>query len=973
MRTEDGSIIQKCLNGEPEAFGFLVDKYKESIYAFVYTKLRNFHDAEDVTQEVFIRAYKKLNTLKRYDSFLTWLYSIASNLCKNMIRSHSRRLDNEPIGDKESSDLDSFSVNSYRNDAVQESMYTFLDEALDSLPDTYQQVLTLHFLGNMSCMEIAEFTGTSPNAIKQRLYRARAKLREEVLTMLSTTFEQQKLRAGFTFKIVETAKQIRVKPIPIAKGLPLGISLATGFLAMVLSFNPYSIHILNKAFPSSSFPGKTQVIKVGEMPFDALNALKVTLASGYQSGNGSGGESKRSNSQSTFALAPKDQEYIFVKSWPTEILGVREPTSIAIDNKDNFYIAAGIIYKFDSNGNPVIKWGSEGSGDGQFSRPFGITVDRSENIYVADWGNNRIQKFDSNGNFLLKWGTEGSGDGQFNRLCNIAVGNSGNVYVSDTQNNRIQKFDSNGNFIAKWGSKGSGDGQFNFPTGIAVDNSDNIYVSDENNNRIQKFDSVGNFLASFVGFTQPRGIIIDGLGNIYVTEENNHRIQKIDSNGNFILKWGSQGSDDGQFNTPLGLVIDSSGKIHVADTENHRIQTFDSNGNFLKKWAYDATLDGQFRFPRGIGVDSSGNVFVLDTGNSRIQKFDSDSKFLMKWGGAGTADGQFSWSNGLGVDSSGNVYLADSWNNRIQQFDSKGNFVRKWGNWGQGNGQFSVPTGVVVDNSGNIYVLDADNGRIQKFDSKGNFSASWGSQGSGDGQFIFPEGIAIDNSKSLYVADSNNFRIQKFDLKGNFITKWGTKGTGDGQFGYPGSIAVDRSGNVYVLDDKNSNIQEFDSDGNFLTKWGSPGSGDSQFNSPHGIVADSSGYIYVADSGNNRIQKFKSSNLAVDQLNKLHGTWGRIKGTELYQNFPNPFNPETWIPFSLSKAENVKIKIYNSSGKLVRTLDLGIKEPGSYVNRENAAYWDGRNENGEIVASDAYFTVMEAGEFKSIRKMVMVK
>ena len=72
MRTEDGHIIHKCLNGEPEAFGFLVDKYKESVYAFAYTKLRNFHDAEDVTQEVFIKAYKKLRTLRRWDNFLSF-------------------------------------------------------------------------------------------------------------------------------------------------------------------------------------------------------------------------------------------------------------------------------------------------------------------------------------------------------------------------------------------------------------------------------------------------------------------------------------------------------------------------------------------------------------------------------------------------------------------------------------------------------------------------------------------------------------------------------------------------------------------------------------------------------------------------------------------------------------------------------------------------------------------------------------
>ena len=69
MRTEDGHIIQKCLSGEPEAFGFLMDRYKASVYAFVYAKVGNFHDAEDLTQEMFLNAYRKLSTLRRWDTF----------------------------------------------------------------------------------------------------------------------------------------------------------------------------------------------------------------------------------------------------------------------------------------------------------------------------------------------------------------------------------------------------------------------------------------------------------------------------------------------------------------------------------------------------------------------------------------------------------------------------------------------------------------------------------------------------------------------------------------------------------------------------------------------------------------------------------------------------------------------------------------------------------------------------------------
>ncbi len=93
MRTEDGSIIQECLDGESEAFGVLVDKYREGIYAFIYAKLRNFQDAQDVTQEVFLQAYRGLRNLRRRESFAFWLYRIAYARCADLLRIRSRRVD----------------------------------------------------------------------------------------------------------------------------------------------------------------------------------------------------------------------------------------------------------------------------------------------------------------------------------------------------------------------------------------------------------------------------------------------------------------------------------------------------------------------------------------------------------------------------------------------------------------------------------------------------------------------------------------------------------------------------------------------------------------------------------------------------------------------------------------------------------------------------------------------------------------
>jgi len=91
------------------------------------------------------------------------------------------------------------------------------------------------------------------------------------------------------------------------------------------------------------------------------------------------------------------------------------------------------------------------------------------------------------------------------------------------------------------------------------------------------------------------------------------------------------------------------------------------------------------------------------------------------------------------------------------------------------------------------------------------------------------------------------------------------------------------------------------------------------------------------------------------------------------QNYPNPFNPETWIPYNLAQDAQVTINIYNISGHLVRGIDLGKKPAGYYNSQSRAAYWDGRNQIGEIVSSGIYFYTVQAGDFIATRKMLLMK
>jgi len=288
---------------------------------------------------------------------------------------------------------------------------------------------------------------------------------------------------------------------------------------------------------------------------------------------------------------------------------------------------------------------------------------------------------------------------------------------------------------------------------------------------------------------------------------------------------------------------------------------------FILKWGTVGSENGQFTTPRGIAIDSTGNVYVADaSGDTRgqIQKFDANGNFVARLGqNNGTAQGFIS-AYRITTDSSGNVYATDgaveSAANVVKKFNSSGVFQFAFGATVSSGGQFQMAAGIAVDSSGNIYVADAIANVVRKFSSTGTPSGTIGSGGSGDGQFSGPIGLAIDSSDNLYVADSGNNRIQKFNSSGTFVTKWGTSGTGNGEFSAPDGVAVDTAGTVYVADTGNNRVQLFSTSGTFIEVCGSAGSSDGQFAGPEDVGSNTAGtFFYVVDRDNFRIQKFSTS------------------------------------------------------------------------------------------------------------------
>jgi len=129
----------------------------------------------------------------------------------------------------------------------------------------------------------------------------------------------------------------------------------------------------------------------------------------------------------------------------------------------------------------------------------------------------------------------------------------------------------------------------------------------------------------------------------------------------------------------------------------------------------------------------------------------------------------------------------------------------------------------------------------------------------------------------------------------------------------------------------------------------------------------------TADAPKRNIGMSEETNLGVEKSKKRAILKSIPKENRLFNNYPNPFNPETWLPYQLATDTTVTIRIYDVKGQLVRQLDLGSQKAGSYLDKGNAAYWDGKDQTGQAVSSGIYFYTLKAGDFHATRRMVILK
>lgn len=236
MRANDVTLIRRTLEGDQNAFTALVNKYQKRVHTLVWRKIGDFHIAEEITQDIFLKVYKKLSTLKPPEHFPGWLYVITTRHCIAWLRKKRRpttSLDAMPPPELEELCYAEYEVSRGEATAI-ERQREIVKQLLQKLPESERTVMTLHYLSEMSCEDISEFLGVSPNTIKSRLHRARKRLedQEHLLHDVSGIFH---LSPTLTENIMREVARIKpITPSVSKPWLPWGASLASALLIILM-------------------------------------------------------------------------------------------------------------------------------------------------------------------------------------------------------------------------------------------------------------------------------------------------------------------------------------------------------------------------------------------------------------------------------------------------------------------------------------------------------------------------------------------------------------------------------------------------------------------------------------------------------------------------------------------------------------------------------------------------------------------
>ena len=269
MVENDVQLIYRTLAGDEAAFTALVRKYQKGVHALAWRKVGDFHIAEEITQDTFLQAHKKLNTLQNPNQFAGWLYVITNRMCIRWFKNKKpTMLSLEKISRAE---IDKSSYRHYvsaqQETEAAEHRYEMVKELLKKLPESERTVVTLHYLGEMTAKEIGNFLGVSPNTIKSRLQRAKKRLRTQNEESLV-----REVLGGFQFptdlteNIMRQVADPKLTPPQVGKPLLPWAAFGTAVLLIVLMLGTHNQYLARFQQPYSFEAESEPTVEIVDAP-----------------------------------------------------------------------------------------------------------------------------------------------------------------------------------------------------------------------------------------------------------------------------------------------------------------------------------------------------------------------------------------------------------------------------------------------------------------------------------------------------------------------------------------------------------------------------------------------------------------------------------------------------------------------------------------------------------------------------------
>jgi len=255
------------------------------------------------------------------------------------------------------------------------------------------------------------------------------------------------------------------------------------------------------------------------------------------------------------------------------------PRTIAVAPDGRVFVIdkAARVQRFDPEGRFECAWRMP---EWQLGKPTGLAVHPDGRLFIADTHYSRVMIYDRDGHLLDRFGTPGTGPGQFLLPTNVAIDGEGFIYVSEYGgNDRISKFAPDHSYVLSFGGPDAGQAALRRPQCMDFDREQTLWVADACNHRICRFSRDGRFLSSFgragggLGeLYYPYGVRVLPDGNLIVAEYGNNRVQVLTPEGRGVRVWGSAGREPGQLAVPWSLAIGRGGRVYVVDSGNNRVQ-----------------------------------------------------------------------------------------------------------------------------------------------------------------------------------------------------------------------------------------------------------------------------------------------------------------------------------------------------------------------------------------------------------------